>query len=321
MTNLGLAGNVAVITGSSKGWGAACATALAQEGVHIVVNGTLQQDIDNVVQHIRSQGGSAVGIAESVTTIAGAQRIINRALEAFGRLDILVNNAGKMNSSTILGMSEAAWDEVLAVQLKGVFNCSKLAALQMVKQGNGGRIINMAGGAGVRGMHANANHAASKGAVLAATFSWALELEPYGVTVNAVRAGVRTKTSTVVTDKVKHQLKALGRPVPSDRELGFFEPEEAAPLVVWLASRDAQDVTGQFIGIDGPKLVLWSLAQPGRTVYVHPCWTADLMSRYFKPLVVEAGQKSLGVLEVIPSLGHLTPDIQRTVEGSRKGKA
>ncbi|MBI2857565.1 MAG: SDR family oxidoreductase [Chloroflexi bacterium] len=251
----------------------------------------------------------------------GARRIIGAAIKSFGRLDILVNNAGGIRSATIVKMTEEQWDSVIGVQLKGVFNCTSVAVKQMLKQGRGGRIITMAGAAGVRGMYANANHAASKGAVLAATFSWSLELERYGITVNAVRAGVRTKTSAPLAQEVRKQLAALGRRGPgTDRELGFFEPAEAAPIVVWLASDEAAHVTGQFIGIDGPKLVVWSLAQPLRTLYMFPQWTPELIQEHFKPVIAESAQRSLGVLEVVPSLGHLTPEIQKGVEKSAARK-
>ena len=315
MAGLGLRGKVAVITGSSKGWGMGCAEALAAQGAKVVINGTIAQDVDKVVGQVRSGGGEAVGIAASVATMEGARRIIGAAMENFGRLDVLVNNAGGIRSATIADMTEDEWDSVIGVQLKGVFNCTSVAVKQMLKQGQGGRIINMAGAAGVRGMYANANHAASKGAVLAATFSWSLELERYGITVNAVRAAVRTKTSVPLIGQVREQLAALGRRgLETDRELGFFEPGEAAPIVAWLASDDAGDVTGQFIGIDGPKLVLWSLAQPQRTLYMFPQWSPELIHEHFKPVFAESAQRSLGVLEVVPFLGHLTPELQQRVE-------
>ncbi|MDO8472850.1 MAG: SDR family NAD(P)-dependent oxidoreductase [Dehalococcoidia bacterium] len=301
---LGLKGKVAIVTGSSKGWGRASARLLAERGALLVVNGTIEQDVLAVTKEIRNSGGQAVPIVEDVSTMKGAERIVQQAVDTYGKLDIMVNNAGGRFlghqeavrvTATLPEMTERQWDRVISVQLKGVFNCAKFAAIQMIKQGHGGRIINTAGGTAVRGMFGNGEHAASKAGVLAATLSWALELESHGITVNAVRAAVHSKGTIPMIEKIKQTKKEMNLPVPSTaREAGFFEPEEAAPLTVWLASECAKDVTGQFFGIDGPKITLWSYAQPKRVAFMFPHWTPELLAEVFKPAVQADFEKDYG---------------------------
>ncbi len=301
---MGLTGKVAVVTGSSKGWGRASARLLAEKGALVVVNGTIEQDVHAVAEEICSSGGQAVPIVEDVSTMKGAERIVSKAVDTYGKLDIMVNNAGGRFlghreavrvTATLPEMTEKQWDRVLAVQLKGVFNCAKFAAIQMIRQGHGGRIINTAGGTAVRGMYGNAEHAASKAGVFAATLSWALELEPHGITVNAVRAAVHSKGTIPMIEKIKQTKREMGLPVPSTaREAGFFEPEEAAPLTVWLASEMARDVTGQFFAIDGPKVTLWSYAQPKRIAFMFPQWTPELLGEVFQPAVQADFEKDYG---------------------------
>jgi NAD(P)-dependent dehydrogenase (short-subunit alcohol dehydrogenase family) len=262
---------VAVVTGSSKGWGRAVAQALAGSGVRVVVNGlTKPDDMEETVSAIRAAGGEATGVIASVATRDGAEAIIGRALEAYGRIDILVNNAGIRRNLTLLETSDDDWDEVIAVNLRGVFLCTKLAAQRMIERGSGGRIVNMAGGAAIRGVEAHGATAGSKGGVLAATYTWAKELAPYGITVNCARGAVRTSGNA----ELRARLKSRAGAAMSDRDLGFYEPVEAAPLVVWLTSTAAAHVTGRFIGIDGPRVTVWDASRPAATLHHFPAWTA-----------------------------------------------
>jgi NAD(P)-dependent dehydrogenase (short-subunit alcohol dehydrogenase family) len=249
---------------------------LAEAGAAVVVNGVTPERVEEVVSTIREHDGKAVGVTETVATPEGAQRIVDTAIDAFGRIDILVNSAGLKRASTILDMSLDDWHELIDVQLNGIFYCSQAAARAMVAQGDGGRIISMAGGSTAHGLHSNANHAASKGGVLAATLSWAMELEPHGVTVNAVRAAIATLGNEKIRAEFRANFAAAGKPVPAtDRELGFYTPEEAAPLVVWLASDAAAGVTGRFLALDGPRLAVWQGARPVSFAFHFPRWTLD----------------------------------------------
>jgi NAD(P)-dependent dehydrogenase (short-subunit alcohol dehydrogenase family) len=247
---------------------------LAEAGAAVVVNGVTQERVEEVVATIRGQGGEAVGVVETVATPEGAQRIVATAIDRFRRIDILVNSAGLKREATILAMSLDDWHQLIDVQLNGVFYCSQAAARAMVAQGDGGRIISMAGGSTAHGLPLNSNHAASKGGVLAATLSWAAELEPYGITVNAVRAAISTLCNEKIRGEFRAQFAATGKPVPAtNRELGFYTPEEAAPLVIWLASAAAGGVTGRFLALDGPRLGVWQGARPVSFEFHFPRWT------------------------------------------------
>lgn len=296
MKNVSFKDKVAVVTGSSRGWGLAIARELGKRGARVVVNGTKEGDVIAAAESVRSLGTDCVAVVESVASSAGARRIISSAVENFGRLDILINNAGRFRGATVLDMEEQQWNDVVDVQLSGVFNCVQPAARQMVAQGNGGTIINMAGSTGVRGMYGQANHAATKGAILAATQSWALELWPYDIRVNAVRAALRTELmAPYVAQAHKHLQRAGESDNATARDMGYYEPEEASALVTWLASGLASEITGQFFGIDGPRLTHWALGQPKETFYHYPNWTPELIHAAQLERVVGSGPASIGL--------------------------
>ena len=163
----------------------------------------------------------------------------------------------------------------------------------MIEAGHGGRIIDMPGGAAVRPLYAESLHCATKGGLLAATWTWALELESYGITVNAARGGVRTPGTEALIARIRHQLGENGATERiSDRELGFFDSEEAAPLVVWLASDNASGVTGQFVGIDGPKITIWDLPAIGAEVHREDGWDEDAIESIVRPLLEKATERA-----------------------------
>jgi NAD(P)-dependent dehydrogenase (short-subunit alcohol dehydrogenase family) len=248
-------------------------------------------------------------VTASITTIQAAQQLIDGAIDNFGGIDILVNNAGALNTNLVLDMTEEQWDAELDVQLRGPFACVSAAAKAMVAQGRGGRIINMAGGAGVRGFYANANHAASKGGLLAATYTWALELERYGITVNALRGQVQSETTDPMVAGIRARLRETGHPVPdSDVELGFFDPDDTLPAILWLCSAAADGITGRFIGIDGPRLTVWGLAQTAATLVSADGWTPELVDEYFAPVLKGLQTTSTGAGELNPYLALLAED-------------
>jgi len=276
-----LDGKSAIVTGSSKGLGRGYAIALAKNGARVVVNSRNASDVDLVVQEITSMGGKAVACVENVSTWEGAQRIIQCAKDNFKRLDILVNNAGITRDRTLFNMSEEDWDEVIAIHLKGSFACGKFAAMEMQKQ-QGGRIINITSGSGLRGNFGQTNYAAAKAGIIAMTMTWAKELAKHQITVNAIRATAMTKmTEPLLARAVKHANEA-GMPIPKPEELGIYPPEAAAPLVVFLASDEAALINGRVIGIDGPQLVLWATPQESRTAYMYPGWTVETLMKHYK---------------------------------------
>ena len=256
----------------------------------MVVNGRRPAEVSRVVDSVVAAGGQAVGVEVSAHTRSGASEIISTGVSSFGGVDILVNSAGVKRSMSILDITEESLAEAIDSQLLAPFWCTHVAARQMVAQGRGGRIISLAGGAAVRGYAGKSQHAAGKGGVLAATLSWALDLEPYGITVNAVRGTVATPATVAQIDAARAAAVARGWPSPSDAELGFFDAADAAELVLWLTLPDAAGVTGRFIGIDGRRLTVWEAAGP--TVEVHHAsrWSATDIGRSLLPrLGLESG--------------------------------
>ncbi|MBM2824537.1 MAG: family NAD(P)-dependent oxidoreductase [Dehalococcoidales bacterium] len=256
-----LEGKTAVVTGSSKGLGRAFAMGLAKEGASVVVNGTVAGDVARVVDEIKSAGGRAIGCTESVATMAGAQRIIQSAVDGFGHLDILVNNAGVLRDRTVLRMTEEEWDTVMAVHLKGTFACAKFAALHMTER-ESGRIINISSVAAWQPNMGQSNYAAAKAAVLGFTYVFALEMARYKITVNAVAPRGLTRMTIPFQEKLLERTgqEALqkGIPAPSSLDLGYGEPELAAPIVVYLASDEAKDITGKIFRTRGETFDLVS---------------------------------------------------------------
>jgi NAD(P)-dependent dehydrogenase (short-subunit alcohol dehydrogenase family) len=276
LSRLHLEDRVAVVTGATGGWGRGAAFALAAQGARVIVNARTDASITELVAAIAERGGDAVGVVGDVNTLEGARSILQGAIGAYGRLDVLVNCAGGGRGGALLDVTEAEWSAIVATELNGVFHCSKAAAEQMVAQGDGGRIVTVAGGAGMYGSPGDAAHAAVKGAVASATWSWAAELAPFGITVNAVRGGVR---SAYVWPRIERFRTApsgdASRASATPRDFGFYEPEEAGPIVAWLASAEAGDVTGCYLGIDGPCVTYWHPSLPQMATFHQPRWTPE----------------------------------------------
>ena len=286
-----LEGKTAVVTGSSKGLGRAFAMALAKEGASVVVNGTVADDVAHVVEEIKSAGGNAIGCTESVATMAGAQHIIQSALNKFGRLDILVNNAGGLKDRTLLKMTEEEWDTVIAVHLKGTFACSKFAALAMSQQ-ESGRIINITSGAAWHPGVGQCNYAAAKAGILGLTFTLAGELTRYNITVNAVWPRALTKMTMPLREgrlqRAKEEAMRTNEPMPSVPDLGLAEPEMVAPLIVFLASDEAKDITGKLISFAGETLIVWSPPREIAHAVMVGGWSLEELRRRFRPTLARA---------------------------------
>jgi len=238
---------IAVITGSGRGIGRLIALGMAKEGAKVVVNGTTTEKVDGVVAEIKESGGAAVGNYNDITALTGAEGLTRTAIDNFGRIDILVNNAGISRDAMFHRMTEEEWDQVMTVDLKGVFCCIK-AAFPVMKEQNYGRIINVASVAGVIGNVGQANYSAAKAGVIALTRTLAKEFGRYNITVNAVSASHRTRMYENVPEDVFQQLlkrRALGR---------MSREEEIAPAFIFLASDEASYITGQHLGVDGGLL-------------------------------------------------------------------
>lgn len=241
-----LTGKVALVTGASRGIGRACAIKLASLGAKVVVNYNKNAAAaEEVVAEIKQNGGEAIAVQADVSQFAAAQSIIKATLDAYGRLDILVNNAGTTRDNLLALMKEEDFDVIIAQDLKSVFNCSKAALRQMMKQ-KYGRIVNMTSIAGVVGNPGQTNYSAAKAGIIGFTKAMAKEYGSKNIAVNAVAPGyIPTDLTNVLPDEIKAgivKLTAFGR---------MGTPEEVANAVAFLASDEASYISGQVLAVDG----------------------------------------------------------------------
>lgn len=242
----GFSGQVAVVTGASRGIGRAIALELAKRGANVVVNYSGNQaSADETVKMCEETGVKAIAVKANVANMDECQSMIDEAVKEFGRVDILVNNAGITKDKLIMAMSEQDFDEVISVNLKGAFNCMKLVTKMMMKQ-RYGRIINISSVVGVSGNAGQANYSASKAGIIGLTKSAAKELASRNITVNAVAPGmIETDMTDVLNEKVK---EAMLNQIPAKRA---GKPEEVANAVAFFAMKESAYVTGQVICVDG----------------------------------------------------------------------
>ncbi|MGD6833279.1 3-oxoacyl-[acyl-carrier-protein] reductase [Sutcliffiella halmapala] len=241
-----LKGKTAVITGASRGIGRAIALDLAEQGANIVVNYSgSEAKAYEVVEEIKQMGGNAIVVRANVANMEEVQAMMKESLEQFGSIDILVNNAGITRDNLLMRMKEDEWDDVININLKGVFNATKAVTRQMMKQ-RSGRIINIASIVGVSGNPGQANYVAAKAGVIGLTKTTARELASRHITVNAIAPGFIT---TDMTDKLTEEVKAeMLKQIPLAR---FGEAKDIASVVSFLASEKSAYITGQTLHVDG----------------------------------------------------------------------
>lgn len=247
MKQLGkLDGKTAVVTGASRGIGRAIALELAKEGANVVVNYSgSEAKAKEVVEEISKIGSKAIAVQANISDTDSVQNLMKTALDEFGSIDILVNNAGITRDNLLMRMKEDEWDDVINTNLKGVFLCTKAVTRQMMKQ-RSGRIINIASVVGVMGNAGQANYTAAKAGVIGLTKTSARELASRNILVNAVAPGFIT---TEMTDALPEDVKeAMLSQIPLAK-LG--KPENVAKAVAFLASDDAEYITGQVLHVDG----------------------------------------------------------------------
>lgn len=241
-----LEGKTAVVTGAGRGIGRAIALRLAAEGATVIVNynGSAKR-AEEVVNEITAVGGHAEAIQCSVSDFDSVAAMMDGVIKKYGSIDILVNNAGITKDNLLMKMSEEDFDAVIDTNLKGVFNCMKHVARQMIKQ-RGGRIINISSVSGVLGNAGQANYCAAKAGVIGLTKSFAREVASRGITVNAVAPGfIETEMTEVLSDAVK---AGATEQIPMKY---FGTTEDIAGAVAFLASGAAGYITGQVICVDG----------------------------------------------------------------------
>ncbi len=298
-----LAGRVAVVTGAGRGIGRGVALALAAAGAKVVVN-DYGVSVDgatpstgpafDVVKEIQAAGGDAVASGDSVADWDAARHIVETAVERFGRIDILVTCAGILRDRMIFNMSEEEWDAVLAVHLKGTFNCVRHACTRMREQRHG-RIITFTSGSGLFGNPGQANYGAAKGGISGLTKVAARDLGRYGITVNAICpvAGTRmTVTDEYLRARELRKQQGLVREDRGTGEIESLNPDDVAPMVTYLASDHAGTVNGQFFLCWGSAVALVSQPRPVRTLFKSDgIWTLDELDQ-LAPTTVLDGVKN-----------------------------
>lgn len=276
-----LDGRVAVVTGSGRGIGRDIALELARNGAKLVINdagvdvdgrGGSEDPAAQVCKEIEQLGGEAVPNYGDVSKFDQAEGIIRAAVDAFGTIDILVNNAGILRDKSLLKMEEAEFDAVIAVHLKGTFNCARHAAPIMKDKGYG-RIVNITSSAGLRGNFGQTNYSAAKAGIAGMTLTWAIELGKYGITINAMAPSAVTRMTTGL-------IPGADQKIPPT-----MDPALNAPLIAFLASEKAGHVNGQVFGRRGYTYTIFQQYKIISGMYKPGGWTADEVAANFDTIL------------------------------------
>jgi len=236
---------VALVTGAGGGIGRAVVIMLAKEGADIIVNDINSNSAGQTAEMVHSIGSEALVSCANIVVRTEVELMFDEINKKFGRLDILVNNAGVTRDNFLAKMTEDEWDQVMAVNLKGVFNCTQLAVKMMIEQ-SAGKIVNLSSASGQMGNIGQVNYAASKAGIIGITKTLAKELAKFNINVNAVAPGfINTPMTSKVPEKVRNMTKSN---IPLRR---FGEPEDVAKVVKFLVTDDSDYITGQIISCNG----------------------------------------------------------------------
>ena len=249
---------VAIVTGGGSGIGRAIVLRLARNGINVAVADINLDAAGSVVEEIRTTGGEAVAVQVDVSKPAEVTAMVSKTVDEFGRLDIMVANAGVNRVMTMQQVTEEAWHWIMDVNAKGIYFCDKAAAIQMIEQGHGGKIINAASTAGRKGSLHESVYSASKFAVVGMTQSLAQELAPHKITVNAYCPGIVDTPLWEALDQDRAKIPGARRmaEMVSTTPLGRVQyAEDVAALVSFLASADSDFITGQSLIQDGGRLM------------------------------------------------------------------
>jgi NAD(P)-dependent dehydrogenase (short-subunit alcohol dehydrogenase family) len=275
-----LEGKVVAITGGGNGIGRATALLLSQNGAKLVVNdlgsardgsGASSSAADEVVAAITAAGGTAIAHHGDVSTADGAKSVVTDAKRQYGRLDVLINNAGILRDKTLLNMTPEMWKSVLDVHLTGTFLCTQAAAAVMREQG-GGRIINTTSVSGLLGNFGQANYSAAKAGIYGLTRTTSIELQRYGILVNAVAPLAKTRMTEDLPMFAKIE--------------DTLSPEHVAPVHLFLASELSGERTGLVIGVAGARLSVFKVVESAGKYKESDrgIWTAEEISEHFEAI-------------------------------------
>jgi NAD(P)-dependent dehydrogenase (short-subunit alcohol dehydrogenase family) len=283
---LHLEGKVAAVTGGGRGIGREVSKALAAQGAAVVINDLgvsvagqkeTVSPADDVAKEIKAKGGSASSNHMDISTPEGGEGLVNQAIKDFGKLDILVNVAGILRDRMIFNMSIEEWDAVIKVHLRGHF-CTMRPASAHMREHKFGRIINFSSGAAM-GSPGQPNYAAAKAGILGLSYSAANSLQKYGITVNAIMPGAATRmTDTIPAGRMP------GAPlINSETAVGTpMDPAYVPPVIVFLASDQPGEVTGQCFGASGYRITRYTHMKPERVIINNGPWDIDQLFKIFK---------------------------------------
>ena len=278
-------GRVVIITGAGGGLGRAYALELAAAGAKVVVNDINKQAAEAVVATIRENGGEAIANTSDITNYEISANAVKDAIDVFGDLHVVVNNAGICRDRMFASLSEADWDAVIAVHLKGHFCISSHAVQYWRGQSKDGkavdaRIINTSSGAGLQGSIGQSNYSAAKGGIASLTLVQAAELARYGVTANALAPAARTgMTEDVFADMMKK---------PEQGGFDYYDPANVASTVVWLSSSASKSVTGKVFEVEGGKISIGDGWRTGKVADKGAKWNPAELTEVVAKLIAEA---------------------------------